>query len=117
MKLNKRNFIFVCALILSIVIVFFIIKRNRSKEMYITTLNEKIESFRYVGRGDGYVEVKFEGEKKFNPLYIIYLGAENKEDLKIGDSISKAKNSEDYQIYRKDRSGNYNFYKTLKSEP
>jgi hypothetical protein len=113
MELNKRNFIFVCALILSI----FIIKRNRSKEMYINKLNGKIESFRYVGRGEGYVEVKFEEEKKFNPLYIIYLGGENKEDLKIGDSISKAKNSEDYQIYRKDRSGNYNFYKTLKSEP
>lgn len=117
MELNKRNFIIFCVLILSIIIVFFIIKHNRSKEVYSTELSGKIESFRYVGRGEGYVEVKFEEEENFNPLCVIYIGSENKEDLKVGDSIYKAKNSEEYQIYRLDSSGNYNFYKILRNKP
>lgn len=117
MELNKRNFIIFCVLMLSIIIVFFIIKYNRSKEMYLTELDGKVESFRYVGRGEGYIEVKFEGEENFNHLCVLYIGSENKEDLKIGDSIYKAKNSEAYYIYRPDNSGNYNFYKILKNKP
>ncbi len=117
MELTKRNFIIFCVLILSIIIVFFIIKHNRSKEMYTNELNGKVESFRYVGKGEGYIEIKFEGESNFNPLCIIYVGSENKEDLKVGDSIYKAKNSDQYQIYRKDKFDNYVFYKTLKSIP
>ncbi|MCY0970756.1 hypothetical protein [Chryseobacterium wangxinyae] len=85
--------------------------------MYVTELNGKVESFRYVGRGEGYVEVKFEREENLNPLCVIYIGSENKEDLKVGDSIYKAKNSEDYQIYRQDGSENYSFCKTLKNKP
>ncbi|MCQ9634981.1 hypothetical protein MP477_08460 [Chryseobacterium sp. WG23] len=117
MELNKRNFIIFCILILSIIIAFLIIKYNRSEEMYITELNGRVESLRYVGRGEGYVEVKFEGDDKFNPLCVIYIGSENKEDLKVGDSIHKVKNSKNYQVYRQDTLGNFNFYKTLKSEP
>lgn len=117
MELNKRNFIIFCILILSIIITFLIIKYNRSEEMYITELNGKVESLRYVGRGEGYVEVKFEGDDKFNPLCVIYIGSENKEDLKVGDSIHKAKNSENYQVYRQDNLGNFIFYKTLKNKP
>jgi len=117
MELNKRNFIIFCVVILSILIVFFIIKHNRAKEMYISELDGKVESFRYVGRGEGYIEIKFEGEDKFNPLCVIYIGSENKEDLKIGDSIYKAKNSNEYQIYRQDTFGKYVFYKTLKNIP
>ena len=117
MKLNKRNLIILCVLILGTIIVFFIIKHQRLKETYITELSGKIASLRYVGRGEGYIEVKFTGEEKFNSLAVIYLGSENKEDLKIGDSIYKAKNAEEYQIYRRDSSGNYHFYKRLKNKP
>lgn len=116
MELNKRNFI-ICVLILSIIIVFFIINHNRTKEMYTIELHRKVESFRYVGRGEGYVEVKFEGEDNFNSLCIIYVGSENKDDIKVGDSIYKAENSIEYKIYRQDSSGNYSFYKTLKNKP
>lgn len=117
MELNKRNFIIFCVMILSIAIVFFIIKNNRSKEMYTTELNGKVAAIRYVGRGEGYVEVKFEGEEKFNPLCVIYIGSENKNDLKAGDSIHKMKESIEYHIYRQDEPGKYVFYKTLKSIP
>ncbi|KFF01383.1 hypothetical protein IX39_12490 [Chryseobacterium formosense] len=117
MELNKRNLIIFCVFILSVVIVFFIIKNNLSRKSYVTELSGKVESFRYVGKGEGYIEVKFEGEESFNHLCVIYIGGENKESLKIGDSIYKAKNSEEYEIYRKDSSGNYNFYKTLKNKP
>lgn len=117
MELNKRNFILFCLLILSVIIVFFIVKHTRSKEIYVGELNGKVKSLRYVGRGEGYLQVKFEGEKEFNSLCIIYVGSENKDDLKVNDSIYKAKNSEDYQIYRQDSSENYNFYKTLKNRP
>jgi hypothetical protein len=117
MELNKRNYILFCLLILSVIIVFFIVKHTRSKEIYVGELNGKVESLRYVGRGEGYLEVKFEGEEKFNYLCVIYVGSKNKEDLKIGDSIYKAKNSEEYQVFRPDGFGKYIFYKKLKNKP
>lgn len=117
MELNKRNLILFCLIILVIIILFFIIKSKRSRESYATEINGTVQLLRFVGRGEGYVEVKFEGESKFNPLCVIYIGSENQNDLKIGDSIHKSKNSGDYQIYRQDRTGNYSFYKTLKNKP
>lgn len=102
-----------CILMTSVVIIFFMTKHNRSKEEYTTEFNGKVESLRYIGRGEGYLQVKFEEEKEFNPLCVIYVGSDNKEALKIGDSIYKAKNSKDYQIYRRNDAGNYVFYKTL----
>jgi len=117
MELSKRNILLFFTLLFIIIIVFFIAKHNQVKKMYSSKLNGKVKSLRHIGRGEGYLQVKFEGEKEFNSLCIIYVGSENKDDLKIGDSIYKAKNSEDYQIYRQDGSGNYNFYKTLKNKP
>ncbi|AZA56576.1 hypothetical protein [Chryseobacterium shandongense] len=117
MELSKRNILLFFTILFVIIIVFFIAKYNQTKKEYSSELNGKVESLRYIGRGDGYQQVKFEGEKEFNALCIIYVGSENKDDLKIGDSIYKEKNSEDYQIYRQDSSGNYSFYKTLKNKP
>ncbi|KMQ61685.1 hypothetical protein ACM40_04935 [Chryseobacterium sp. BLS98] len=117
MELSKRNILLFFTLLLAIIIVFFIAKHNQTKKAYSSELIGKVGSLRYVGRGKGYLQVKFEGEKEFNSLCIIYVGSENKDDLKVSDSIYKAKNSEDYQIYRQDSSGNYNFFKTLKNKP
>lgn len=43
--------------------------------------------------------------------------APDENDLKVGDSIYKVKNAGEYQIYRRDSPGNYNFYKRLKNQP
>ncbi|KFF01382.1 hypothetical protein IX39_12485 [Chryseobacterium formosense] len=59
----------------------------------MTKLNGKVDSFRHEGKGEGYIEVKFEGVDSFNHLCVIYVGGENKENLKVGYSIYKPKNS------------------------
>ncbi|UPQ76043.1 hypothetical protein [Chryseobacterium nepalense] len=117
MELSKRNILLFFILLFVIIIAFFIAKHNQAKKAYSSELNGKVESLRFIGRGEGYLQVKFAGEKEFNSLCIIYVGSENKDDLKIGDSIHKAKNSEDYHIYRQNSSGNYNFFKILKNKP
>ncbi|MDR3025263.1 hypothetical protein [Chryseobacterium sp.] len=117
MELSKRNILLFFTLLLVIIIVFFVSKYNQTNKAYSSKLNGKVESLRHVGRGEAYLQVKFEGEREFNSLCIVYVGNENQDDLKINDSIYKAKNSLNYQVYRQDSSGNYIFYKTLKNEP
>lgn len=117
MELSKRNILLFFTLLLVIIIIFFVSKYNQTNKAYSSEINGKVESLRHVGRGEAYLQVKFEGEREFNSLCIVYVGNENQDDLKVNDSIFKAKNSWDYKIYRQNSSGNYSFYKTLKNKP
>jgi|GEM_PF-3151963 len=117
MELSKRNILLFLSLLFVIILAFFVGRHNHVKEAYANALYGKVQSLRPIGRGEGYLQVKFEGEKEFNSLCTLYVGSENKDDLQVGDSIYKAKNSKDYQIYRQNGKEKYIFYKTLKIKP
>lgn len=116
MELNKKNIILFILFVFSIVIYFSYNKYIISKNSYKREIYGIVEELRNIGRGNGYVQVKFKGVKKFDELCILYLG-ENQNDLKVQDSIYKSKNSYEYQVYRKDSSGGFQFYKTLRNRP
>ncbi|WP_027383546.1 hypothetical protein [Epilithonimonas caeni] len=116
MELNKKNIILFILFISCFVIYFSYNKYKISKNSYNNKIYGLVDELRNIGRGNGYVQVKFKGCKKFDELCILYLG-ENQNDLRVGDSIYKAKNSYDYQVYRKDSFGNFQLYKTLRNKP
>jgi len=115
MELNKRNIIIVIIIIcISILFVFFwnLSKHNKFYGSEVAGIIEEIKSNR---KFENSKVVKFVGDNDFN--YTFWNYAPDKNDIKIGDSIYKAKNSENYQIYRQNGSRNYRFYKTLKNKP
>lgn len=115
MELSKRNIIIVIIIIcIGVLFVFFwnLSKYNKFYSSEVVGIIEEIKSNR---KFENSKVVKFVGGNDFNYTFWIY--APDKNDIKIGDSIYKEKNSEDYQIYRQDSSGNYSFYKTLKNKP
>lgn len=115
MELNKRNLIIVIIIIFTSILFVFFWNLNKQNKFYSSELIGVIEKIKSNRKFENSKVAKFVGDNDFNYTFWIY--APNEDDLKIGDSIYKAKNSEDYQIYRKSSSGNYNFYKTLKNKP
>lgn len=75
-----------------------------------------VEDLRFVGRGEGYIQVKFKNSDGFDNLTILYLDSLNQKSIQVGDSIYKHINSSDYKIFRK-HDNKYKYYKTLKREP
>ncbi|GAA5100769.1 hypothetical protein GCM10023210_39610 [Chryseobacterium ginsengisoli] len=115
MELNKRNIIIVIIIICTGVLFVFFWNLNKYNKFYSSEITGTIEKIKSNRKFENSKVAKFVGESDFNYTFWIY--APDKDDLKVGDSIYKAKNSEDYQIYRQDSSGNYHFYKTLKNKP
>lgn len=115
MELNKRNIIIVIIIICIGVLFVFFWNLNKHNKFYSSGLTGIIEEIKSNRKFESSKVCKFVGDSDFNYTFWIYAPDEN--DLKIGDSIYKAKNSEDYQIYRQNGLVNYVFYKTLKNKP
>lgn len=115
MELSKRNIIIVIIIICTSVLFVFFWNLRKHNKFYGSEVAGIIEEIKSNRKFENSKVARFVGDNDFNYNFWIY--APNKNDIKIGDSIYKAKNSEDYQIYRKDNSGNYRFYKTLKNKP
>ncbi|MFP3597938.1 hypothetical protein [Chryseobacterium sp. SIMBA_029] len=115
MELNKRNIIFVIIIIFAGILFVCFWNLYKYNKFYSSEVDGIIEEIKSNRKFENSKVVKFVGENDFNYTFWIY--ASDKNDIKIGDSIYKAKNSEDYQIYRQDSSGNYIFFKTLKNKP
>lgn len=92
-------------------------QHNISSKSYKSEITGIVGELRNVGRGNAYVQVKFENATNFNQLCVLYIGSNNPEDLKIGDSLYKPQNSYEYRIYRKNDFGNLQFFKILKNKP
>lgn len=115
MELNKKNIIILIIIVcIGISFVFFWNLKKYNK-FYSSELTGIIEDIKVNRKFENSKVAKFVGDHDFNYTFWIYAPDEN--DLKIGDSIYKAKNSENYQVYRQDALGNFNFYKTLKNKP
>ena len=93
----------------------FLWNLNKQNKFYSSELTGIIEEIKSNGKFENSKVVKFLGENDFNYTFWMYAPDEN--DLKVGDSIYKVKNAGEYQIYRRDSPGNYNFYKRLKNQP
>ncbi|MDW9378613.1 hypothetical protein [Chryseobacterium sp. JV558] len=115
MKLKKRNIIIVIIIICISVLFVFFWNVNKNNKFYTLRLNGIIKDIKSNRKFENSKVAKFVGDSDFNYSFWIY--APDESDLKIGDSIYKAKDSENYQIYRIDSSGDYKFYKTLKNVP
>ncbi|MBP1167233.1 hypothetical protein JOE44_004117 [Chryseobacterium sp. PvR013] len=114
MKLNKRGNISIFIVICLSVIFGFFWNLNKYNKFYNSVLTGIVEEIKSNRKFENSKVAKFVGDENFNYTFWIY--APEKDDLKISDSIYKAKNSEDYQIYRQNSSGRYNFYKILKDK-
>lgn len=115
MKLNKRNIILLAMIIGTGILFVFFWNLNKHHKFYGSELSGIVEEIKSNGKFENSKVAKFVGDNDFNYSFWMYAPHEN--DLKIGDSIYKAKESEDYQIYRRNGSGNYVFYKALKNKP
>jgi hypothetical protein len=115
MRLNKRNIVMLIMMIGICILFVFFWNINKQDKFYNSELKGIIEEIKSNGKFESSKVAKFAGEKDFN--YTFWMYAPDKGDLKIGDSIYKAKDSEDYYIYRQDHLGKYIFYKTLKNKP
>ena len=111
MELNKRDIISIIIVICLIVIFVFFLNLNKYNKFYISELTGVVKELKFNRKFENSKVAKFVREDNFNYTFWIYTPEKN--DLKIGDSIYKAKNSEDYQIYRQISSGHYSFHKTL----
>lgn len=117
MEFNKKNVILFILGIIIILCFFFIKQHSISSKSYKSEIAGIVGDLRSVGRGNAYVQVKFENATNFNQLCVLYLGSNNQEDLKIGDSLYKPENSYEYQIYRKNDFVSFHFFKILKNKP
>lgn len=115
MELNKRSVIILIIIICTGVFFCFFWNLNKHNKFYNSELTDIIEEIKPNRKFENSKVAKFVGDKDFNYTFWIY--TPDKNDLKIGDSIYKAKNSEEYQVYRPDGSGKYIFYKKLKNKP
>ncbi|WP_123906565.1 hypothetical protein [Chryseobacterium sp. MYb7] len=113
MKLKRRNIIIIIICISVLFVIFWNV--NKHNKFYTSGLNGIIKDIKSNRKFENSKVAKFVGDSDFNYAFWIY--APDESDLKIGDSIYKAKDSENYQIYRIDSSGDYSFYKTLKNRP
>ena len=68
--------------VVSIILYFNYRKYSLDKEVYHSEINGHIKSIRQVGRGDGYIQLKLKNENNFHPEAIIYLGSNNKNEMK-----------------------------------
>jgi len=114
MELNKRNIIIIIALICTSILFVFLWNLNKQNKFYNSELSGIIEEIKSSSKFENSKVAKFVGENDFNYTFWMYAPDEN--DFTVGDSIYKAKNYEKYYIYRRDRLGNYNFYKALKNK-
>lgn len=115
MELNKRNIIFLFLIVILAILFVVFWNKNKDRKFYKSELSGIIEDIRSNRRFENSKVIKFRGANDFNYLFWFY--APHSEDLKVGDSIYKSKNSYEYQVYRKDNFENYQFYKTLKNKP
>ena len=116
MKLTKKTFTLFSIFIVSIILYFNYRKYSLDKEVYHSEINGHIKSIRQVGRGDGYIQLNLKNENNFHPEAIIYLGSNNKNEIKEGDSISKRKNSYHFLLF-KINNQHFKYYKTFSSKP
>lgn len=115
MELNKKNIVILIIIIGAGILFVLFWNLNKQNKFYNSELTGIIEKIKSSRKFENSKVAKFVGDKDFNYTFWIY--TPDKNDLKVGDSIYKAKNSEDYQIYRQNSSGKYVFYKTLKNKP
>ncbi|MGX9987252.1 hypothetical protein [Soonwooa purpurea] len=115
MALNKRNIILILLLAFLMLIFAYIWNQNNDSVFFRTELSGIIEEIKSNGRFENSKVAKYKNEKDFNYLFWFY--TPNSDDLKVGDSIFKSKNSYDYEIYRLDKNDHYEFYKILKRNP
>ncbi|KFF01381.1 hypothetical protein IX39_12480 [Chryseobacterium formosense] len=115
MKLNKVHITIVIIIVSAGILFVFFWNLKKQNKFYNSELNGIIEQIKSNQKFENSKVCKFVGDDNFNYTFWIY--APEKNDMKIGDSIYKRKNSDVYDVYRQDRSGNYNFYKNLKNKP
>ena len=96
MKLNKRNISILLSIILCGVLFVFLWNENKQREFYESELHGIIEEIEVSKKFENSKTIRCTGDKDFSYKFWIYTKDEN--DLKIGDSISKAKNSNSYRI-------------------
>lgn len=115
MELNKKNIITAIVIICIGILFVCFWNLNKHNKFYSSELTGIIEEIKSNKKFENSKVTKLTGDNDFNYTFWIY--APNENDLKVGDSVYKAKNSEEYQIYRRDNFGNYIFYRTLKNKP
>ena len=97
-------------IVLVVIILFFFDRKGhmQRKKMQQTPLNNKIVK----------IKNNWQGEYSYN--YItdnnIVISPPNKDTLKIGDSISKPANVKAFDVYRKNKDGQYEFFKHYDDE-
>lgn len=92
-------------LIVILPIMFTIIRSKKNmKNFYVSNINSKVISY------SDWQENSREYHLR-NGLYIV-LKISDTGKIKIGDSVSKGSNTYEYQIYRKNSVGKYEFFKT-----
>lgn len=114
--MKKNNFIGLILFnsILCIIITWFITgKTITEKDVYQSNLSGAVKETRFVGRGNGYVQIKFKANDIFNRLCVIKINQED--DILENDSINKPMYSNKFDIYRIDKSGLYKKIKTLEN--
>ena len=99
---RKKKFLIFASIIILLLTLFLTKQFSISFKSYKSEIFGEVKDIRNVGRGDAYVQLKFKNAVKFNELSVLYVGADNQKDIKIGDSIYKSQNSYEYKIYRKD---------------
>jgi|SRR5690606_38479526 len=108
MKLKNIWKLFPVFLILGIIIYFEQKGNIERKEFYLSTINSYIIKKKNNwsgGRSYDYIT-------KENVIITLM----NSDTLKIGDSISKESNTTNFQIYRKNQLGKYEFYKNYNTK-
>lgn len=115
MGLNKRNIIILIIIIFTSIFFVFFWNLNKHNKFYNSELTGIIKEIKSNRKFENSKVAKFVGDHDFNYNFWIYAPYAN--DIKIGDSIYKAKNSEEYQVFRPDCFGKYFFYKKLKNKP
>jgi hypothetical protein len=115
MELNKKNIIIVIIIIFAGILFVFLWNLNKHNKFYNSELTGIIEDIKSNRKFENSKVAKFVGDSDFN--YTFWMYAPDEDDLKIGDSIYKAKKSIEYQVYRQDKFRKYIFYKTLKNIP
>ncbi|UQB67785.1 hypothetical protein [Epilithonimonas zeae] len=115
MELNKKNVMFLFSIVFLTILFVVFWNKNKDRAFYKSELSGITEEIKSNPRFENSKVIKFEGANDFNYLFWFY--APDFEDLKVGDSIYKSKDSYEYQIYRKDAFAKYQFYKILKNQP